>query len=107
MASRKPKRNARTGEDGPSAYTVRLRGREVVVLSYPVEPPELPAGLSSAEREVVLALLRGASNADIAAARGTAPRTVANQIARIFRKLRVSSRMELAAAVSTPKRSRR
>ncbi len=38
-----------------------------------------------------------AANAQIAAARGTATRTVANQVARLFQKLGVRSRAELVA----------
>jgi DNA-binding NarL/FixJ family response regulator len=46
----------------------------------------------------VLALLeRGLSNAEIARSRGRSPRTVANQVAKIFEKLGVSSRSELYA----------
>jgi DNA-binding CsgD family transcriptional regulator len=52
--------------------------------------------LSEAEREVVLAILDGRSNADIALARGRSVRTVANQAASAFRKLGVRSRSELA-----------
>ena len=53
--------------------------------------------LTPAERQVALAVLAGYSNAEIARTRGSSPRTVANQIASIFRKLGVRSRGELAA----------
>lgn len=52
--------------------------------------------LSEAEREVVLAILDGRSNAEIALARCRSVRTVANQAASAFRKLGVRSRSELA-----------
>lgn len=55
--------------------------------------------LSRSERQVVLALLGGASNREIARARGTSDRTVANQIQSIYRKLGVRSRSELGAAL--------
>jgi DNA-binding CsgD family transcriptional regulator len=55
------------------------------------------AGLTDAERDVLTRILAGDSNETIAKARGSAVRTVANQIASIFRKLGVSSRAELAA----------
>jgi DNA-binding NarL/FixJ family response regulator len=42
-------------------------------------------------------ILEGKANAEIAADRRTAPRTVANQVARLFKKLGVRSRSELAA----------
>jgi DNA-binding CsgD family transcriptional regulator len=47
--------------------------------------------------------LRGRSNADIARVRGSSPRTVANLLARTFRKLKVRSRAELAARFGGPK----
>jgi DNA-binding CsgD family transcriptional regulator len=53
--------------------------------------------LTAAEREVAQAILDGASNKEIAQQRGVAPRTVANQVASVFRKLGVSSRAELAS----------
>jgi DNA-binding NarL/FixJ family response regulator len=55
----------------------------------------LPAVLTRAEREVVKGVLAGKSNAAIAIARGGSPHTVANQLAKIYRKLAVSSRWEL------------
>ncbi len=58
------------------------------------------AGLSPAEQEVLALVLDGHDNASIAAVRRTALRTVANQLASIFRKVGVSSRAELAAAIS-------
>lgn len=56
--------------------------------------------LSDAEREVVRAVLAGMSNEEIAASRGTASRTIANQLASIFQKLGVSSRAELSARLN-------
>jgi DNA-binding NarL/FixJ family response regulator len=64
---------------------------------HAVAAPELPAQLSSAERAVVAAALRGCSHAETARERGSSPRTVANLLARAFRKLEVRSRAELAA----------
>lgn len=58
------------------------------------------AGLTPAEQAIVELVLDGYDNASIAAARGRSPRTIANQLARIFRKLGVSSRAELAATLS-------
>jgi DNA-binding NarL/FixJ family response regulator len=45
-------------------------------------------------------MLEGRSNAEIARDRGTCARTVANQIASMFRKLGVQSRAELAATAA-------
>jgi DNA-binding CsgD family transcriptional regulator len=49
---------------------------------------------------VALLLLAGHPSASIAAIRGVSPRTVANQIHRIFRKVGVFSRRELIASWS-------
>ena len=59
------------------------------------------ANLSAAENEVLALLLNGYDNASIADARKTSPRTTANQVSSIFRKLGVSSRAELAAKLSS------
>jgi DNA-binding CsgD family transcriptional regulator len=72
---------------------------ERLFLYYRCPSWRLPPTLSVAERTVALDLLDGASRRDIAFSRGTSPRTVANQMASIFRKLRVSSRVELLAAL--------
>jgi DNA-binding CsgD family transcriptional regulator len=80
-----------------SAHTFRVGTEEFVVLSYPMARVQPPPELTSAERHVVVALMEGKSNAAIAAERGTSPRTIANQVAAVFRKLGVRSRAELAA----------
>jgi DNA-binding NarL/FixJ family response regulator len=82
------------------ASGMRLGAEEYVVLSYPVPKLVLPEELTSAEREVALALLAGDAYAQIAARRRTALRTVANQVASIFRKAGVRSRLELAVRLS-------
>jgi DNA-binding CsgD family transcriptional regulator len=53
--------------------------------------------LTAAEREVARMAVEGCSDAEIAARRGTSRSTVANQLGRIYRKLGVASRAELAA----------
>jgi DNA-binding CsgD family transcriptional regulator len=75
------------------------------VFSFPLPPPTLPASLSAAERDVAMAVLQGLSNAEIAAFRGTAPRTVANQVASLLRKLGARSRTEAIAALGRLQRS--
>lgn len=69
--------------------------RPILVLSYPLIPRR-PPDLSEAEEAIVLLLLQGLSNAEIGELRGTAVNTVTNQIADVFRKLRVNTRAELA-----------
>jgi DNA-binding CsgD family transcriptional regulator len=59
------------------------------------------AGLSEAERRVAWARIQGKSAAEICAERKTSLRTIANQLNSIHRKLRVSGRRELLAAVLT------
>jgi DNA-binding NarL/FixJ family response regulator len=51
--------------------------------------------LTSAEREVALLVVDGLTNAEIGIQRHTSPRTVANQVAAVFRKLGVHGRLEL------------
>lgn len=58
------------------------------------------AGLSAAEDEVLALLLDGHDNGGIARVRRTSPRTTANQVASIFKKLGVASRAELAAKIT-------
>lgn len=59
--------------------------------------------LTPREREVAGCVARGLTNSEAASALGTSPYTVRNQIARIFEKLEIGSRAELAAwAASMP-----
>jgi DNA-binding NarL/FixJ family response regulator len=87
------------------ASKVTIDGEELAVFSFPLPPPTLPGSLSAAERDVAIALLEGLSNAEIAATRGTAARTVANQVAAVLRKLGVRSRTEAVAALGRLQRS--
>ncbi len=80
------------------ASAVRWRGRALVVLSYELPRVQWPEVLSEAERAVADLAIAGLSNAEIARRRRVARRTVENQLARIFAKLGVRSRGELALA---------
>jgi DNA-binding CsgD family transcriptional regulator len=82
------------------AFRVEVGGQVLTVVSLPA-PPSTEA-LSPAERIVLEELLRGRSNVEIARARRTSARTIANQVARIFEKLGVRSRRELAARMKGP-----
>ncbi|MDX2019895.1 MAG: helix-turn-helix transcriptional regulator [Deltaproteobacteria bacterium] len=53
--------------------------------------------LTDAERAVAGLIAEGLSNAEIATARGTSTRTIANQVANILAKLSVDSRVDLVA----------
>jgi DNA-binding NarL/FixJ family response regulator len=90
---------------GLRATEFQLGGERLRVLSFPLEDLDLPASLSCAEREVARALVEGRSNAVIAAERGTSVRTVANQVATVFRKMNARSRSEFIAALARMQRS--
>lgn len=53
--------------------------------------------LTDAERDVVVLVLLGLSNKEVAGRRSCSARTVANQLASAYRKLGVGSRGELVA----------
>lgn len=82
--------------EGLRSCQLELEERHVLVLSFPLPQRSAPVALTPAERDIVRRVLDGASNAQIARARGRSPRTVANQLAAIFRKLGVFSRAKLA-----------
>jgi DNA-binding NarL/FixJ family response regulator len=94
------RRTSRDGEqEATRLFRMRLGDEALLVLSRPAEPVR-PEGLTVAQFEVALAIARGASNADIARERGTSVRTIANQVAAIFKCLGVGSRFQVAAAIS-------
>ena len=78
---------------------LQLDGVEYLVVEWtPAQPVELRA-LTPAERQVADLVASGATNAVIAELRQTSVRTVANQIRAILRKLRVPSRVHIAAMI--------
>jgi DNA-binding CsgD family transcriptional regulator len=79
-------------------FDLEIAGESLVVISMPVaDTSSAGAGLTVAERQVAHDVLAGLSNAEIARRRGRSPRTIANQLGSIYRKLRVSSRAEMTA----------
>lgn len=81
------------------AQLAEVRYGDDTLLSVTVQVPprpEIEARLSSAETNVAWLVCDGLSNRDIAIERGTAERTVANQVASIFQKLGVSRRFDVA-----------
>lgn len=84
----------------PAATVVNVGDVDVVVDATPDASPTL-AGLTEAEVDVAKAVASGASDAEIAKRRGTSKRTVSNQLARIYRKLGLESRAELAALMAS------
>ena len=88
------------GGPGPRAARFCYEGGEYAYVSFASRPFARPAGLTEAEAGVVELVLRGASSDEIARARGVSPRTVANQLASVYRKLGVSSRTALVRALT-------
>ena len=75
---------------------------ELLVFSYPVGRFRVPETLSRAEASVALATIHGRSLAEIARERGTATRTVANQLRAVYGKLGARTRFDLARILWTP-----
>ena len=94
MKKKRPRARPPQAPAGVSA--LESEDGSVMVLSFALAEGRAK-GLTPAESGVVALILRGRSNAEIAAARRVSERTVANQIANVFRKLGVSSRLELVA----------
>ena len=84
---------AQAGDGGPGLQLSRVA--DVIVIS--ADALQLPSVLSESEQAVARALIAGSSNAEIAKARGTSIKTVANQLYAMYRKLGVSNREELVA----------
>lgn len=80
---------------GPELRVLELDGLELVVLAIASEAPA--EGLTPAEEEVARLVIEGCSNQEVAARRGASVKTVANQLRRIYSKLGIVSRYELAA----------
>ena len=79
--------------------SIDLDGGEWFVLSLPSVSECLPDELTAAERDVAALVLEGMSNGEIAGLRGVSVRTVANQVASVFRKLGVTGRVDLGQAL--------
>src|SRR5919201_151797 len=62
--------------------------------------------LTGAERQVAGLMLAGLTNEEIARWRGSAPRTIANQVASVFKKLNIQSRRELCVLAATGAKER-
>jgi DNA-binding NarL/FixJ family response regulator len=82
---------------GVDCFEVVVGGEALMVTSMPVEPRDGLGTLTAIERAVARDAIAGLSNAAIAKKRRRAVRTIANQLASVYRKLGVGSRAELAA----------
>jgi len=76
---------------------LKISGDHYNVLTYRRRKLRHLSQLSPGVLDVLHYILQGKSNLEIAKLRGTSPRTVANQVAALFRKYNVSSRAELVA----------
>ncbi len=98
-----PRRKSDIPEIGPPAGLVAWHlhlgdGEELALFEFATSDScQRATGVTAAERVVLRLAAAGLSNAEIAARRRVSPRTVANQIASLFRKLGVHSRLELQA----------
>lgn len=89
-------------------FFVNVDGVEYAVIASSRPTLVLPEGLTDAEISVLMLILAGLSNEEIARARGRSLRTVANQVASILEKSGAASRGELCARCrgSAPPRER-
>jgi DNA-binding CsgD family transcriptional regulator len=82
---------------GLEVWRVQDQDAEYMLVRFPTGAGDCWNPLTPRERSVASEALRGLSNLQIAERLGVAPRTVANQLASIFRKLEIGSRAELAS----------
>lgn len=86
----------------PGAIVTEVKVGEVrgLLIDLPVDELDLPDTLTAAEREVVQLVAQGLSNEEIGTLRGRSARTIANQLAAVYRKVGVFSRTELLARLT-------
>jgi len=87
---------------GLRATRFELEGSAFALLEWPLRRRDSGWPLTPAEAAVLRLLMEGLSNAEIARRRRRSPRTIANQIASVFRRFKVSSRSELFVALARP-----
>jgi DNA-binding CsgD family transcriptional regulator len=85
------------GLSGPVSASRAGDGTELLVFESQLDNRASWPAMTQAEREVLHAVLLGLDHQRIAVQRRTSARTVANQLASLFRKFNVSSKAELAA----------
>jgi DNA-binding CsgD family transcriptional regulator len=100
-------RRAAAGELGAPVRLEVFRARsddgDLLLLEWPIDGAGPAPRLGEAEREVLALALAGLSSAQIAAQRRRSRRTVENQLATIFAKVGVRSRLELFARFARPR----
>ena len=85
---------------GPRVSRMRVGGEDILVLSVPLPRLRYPEGTTSAEHQIIDAVLQGLTVKEIAERRGASLRTVTTQLGTIFRKAAVNSQAELIAIMS-------
>lgn len=83
--------------EGLRCLVLEVGSAVVAVFTFRIGDAAPERTLTTAEEQVAVGIMEGKSNEAIAKGRGTSSRTVANQIASIFRKHKVVSRAELVA----------
>lgn len=79
----------------PAGARVYSLGPDLALLELPPPEASFPPALTEAERDVAQRVFDGATNDEIARARGVSVKTVINQLETVYRKLGVTSRVEL------------
>jgi DNA-binding NarL/FixJ family response regulator len=88
---------------GGRTHQVELAGETInAIVETTAAKPAPSTTLTKAELAVARLATRGHSNARISRERGVSIRTVANQLASIYSKLRIGSRSELARVLREP-----
>ena len=82
------------------AVSLALRGLSGISPAPASSPPLAACMLTPREREIVELVGRGLQNPEIASVCGTSTYTVRNQLAKVFRKLDVSTRAELVTCAA-------
>ncbi|NNK08045.1 MAG: hypothetical protein HKP50_12120 [Myxococcales bacterium] len=79
---------------------MRVGGEDILVLSVPLPKLRYPEGTTSAEHEIIDAVLMGRTIKEIAELRNASLRTVTTQLGAIFKKANVNSQAELIATMT-------
>jgi DNA-binding CsgD family transcriptional regulator len=87
-------------DDGPRVSRMRVGGEDILVLSVPLPQMRYPEGTTSAEHEIIDAVLQGLTVKEISDQRGASLRTVTTQLGKIFKKAGVNSQAELIAIMT-------
>jgi len=85
---------------GPRVSRMRVGGEDILVLSVPLPSLRYPEDTTSAEHEIIDAVLQGLTVKEIAEQRGASLRTVTTQLGTVFRKAGVNSQAELIATMT-------